>query len=303
MPNINYVKFQRGTLKAYNSQVNRNLIDNNTLYFVYESAAATSGQLYLGKKLISGVGSGTSVTKLSELKDVIATTAENGSFLVCNADGKWEATTLTDVASLIANQLQINVNTNTFEFVEVSGQNPELNLLGFNYATNGSYAKVGDDGKLKWIKPDKDFDVIAQEVGNLQTTIAGLDTVIANKIAQANHLTYKKVSSLDEIKETNTIYLVPKEGSENDAYTEYMFIDSKVEHLGTFNNGDLSGYVTTEQLQAVDGKFQNYITKTAFNTTVGNLDELNNYTEGTTIVNEINNIYDRLVWKEIETVS
>lgn len=303
MPNINYVKFQRGTLKAYNSQVNRNLIDNNTLYFVYESAAATSGQLYLGKKLISGVGSGTSVTKLSELKDVIATTAENGSFLVCNAEGKWEATTLTDVASLIANQLQINVNTNTFEFVEVSGQNPELNLLGFNSATNGSYAKVDDDGKLKWIKPDKDFDVIAQEVGNLQTTIAGLDTVIANKIAQANHLTYKKVSSLDEIKETNTIYLVPKEGSENDAYTEYMFIDSKVEHLGTFNNGDLSGYVTTEQLQAVDGKFQNYITKTAFNTTVGNLNELNNYTEGTTIVNEINNIYDRLVWKEIETVS
>lgn len=303
MPNINYVKFQRGTLKAYNSQVNRNLIDNNTLYFVYESAAATSGQLYLGKKLISGVGSGTSVTKLSELKDVIVTTAENGSFLVCNADGKWEATTLTDVASLIANQLQINVNTNTFEFVEVSGQNPELNLLGFNSATNGSYAKVGDDGKLKWIKPDKDFDVIAQEVGNLQTTIAGLDTVIANKIAQANHLTYKKVSSLDEIKEANTIYLVPKEGSENDAYTEYMFIDSKVEHLGTFNNGDLSGYVTTEQLQAVDGKFQNYVTKTVFNTTVGNLDELNDYTEGTTIINEINNIYDRLVWKEIETVN
>lgn len=303
MPNINYVKFQRGTLKAYNSQVNRNLIDNNTLYFVYESAAATSGQLYLGKKLISGVGSGTSVTKLSELKDVIATTAENGSFLVCNAEGKWEATTLTDVASLIANQLQINVNTNTFEFVDVDGQNPELNLLGFNSATSGSYAKVGTDGKLKWIKPDKDFDVIAQEVGELQTTIAGLDTVIANKIAQANHLTYKKVSSLDEIKETNTIYLVPKEGSENDAYTEYMFIDSKVEHLGTFNNGDLSGYVTTEQLQAVDGKFQNYVTKTAFNTTVGNLDELNNYTEGATIVNEINNIYDRLVWKEIETVS
>lgn len=303
MPNINYVKFQRGTLKAYNSQVNRNLIDNNTLYFVYESAAATSGQLYLGKKLISGVGTGTSVTKLSELKDVIATTAENGSFLVCNAEGKWEATTLNDVASLIANQLQINVNTNTFEFVEVSGQNPELNLLGFNSATHGAYAKVGDDGKLKWIKPDKDFDVIAQEVGNLQTTIAGLDTVIANKIAQANHLTYKKVSSLDEIKEANTIYLVPKEGSENDAYTEYMFIDSKVEHLGTFNNGDLSGYVTTEQLQAVDGKFQNYVTKTVFNTTVGNLDELNDYTEGTTIVNEINNIYDRLVWKEIETVS
>lgn len=299
MPNINYVKFQRGTLKAYNAQVSRGTVDNNTLYFVYETAASTQGQLYLGKKLISGAGSGTSVNTLEALTDVIATAAETGSFLVKNADGKWEATTTADVAALIAGQLRINVNEKAFEFVAVDGDNPQLNLKGFTTAVAGSYAKVGDDGALKWVKPTKDIDVIAQEVGTLTETVNGLDTVIANKIAEANHLTYKKVGSLDEVTDSNTIYLVPKEGVENDAYNEFMVIDSKVEHLGTFGGGDLTGYAKTSDLQAVEAKLINYTPLTTFNSTVGSLNDLTNYSEGTNIVNEINNIYERLTWTEI----
>lgn len=299
MPNINYVKFQRGTLKAYNAQVKNGTIDNNTLYFVYETAASTQGQLYLGRKLISDAGSSTPVTTLEKLTDVIATAAEAGSFLVKNADGKWEATTTTAVATLIAGQLQINANEKAFEFVSVDGENPQLNLKGFNNAVAGSYAKVSDDGSLKWIKPDKDIDVIAQEVGTLTETVNGLDTVIANKIAEANHLIYKKVGSLDEVTETNTIYLVPKEGAENDAYSEYMFIDNKIEHLGTFGGGDLSGYAKTSDLQAVEAKLVDYTLLTTFNSTVGTLTNLTDYSEGTNIVNEINNIYARLTWTEI----
>lgn len=299
MPDINYVKFQRGTLKAYNAQVSRGTVDNNTLYFVYETAASTQGQLYLGKKLISGAGSGTSVNTLEALTDVIATAAETGSFLVKNADGKWEATTTADVAALIAGQLQINVNEKAFEFVAVDGDNPQLNLKGFTTAAVGSYAKVGDDGALKWVKPTKDIDVIAQEVGTLTETVNGLDTVIANKIAEANHLTYKKVGSLDEVTDSNIIYLVPKEGVENDAYNEFMVIDSKVEHLGTFGGGDLSGYAKTSDLQAVETKLLGYTPLTTFNSTVGSLSDLTDYSEGTNIVNEINNIYDRLTWTEI----
>lgn len=299
MPDINYVKFQRGTLKAYNAQVSRGTVDNNTLYFVYETAASTQGQLYLGKKLISGAGSGTSVNTLEALTDVIATAAETGSFLVKNADGKWEATTTADVAALIAGQLQINVNEKAFEFVAVDGDNPQLNLKGFTTAAAGSYAKVGDDGALKWVKPTKDIDVIAQEVGTLTETVNGLDIVIANKIAEANHLTYKKVSSLDEVTDSNIIYLVPKEGVENDAYNEFMVIDSKVEHLGTFGGGDLSGYAKTSDLQAVETKLLDYTPLTTFNSTVGSLNNLTDYSEGTNIVKEINNIYERLTWVEI----
>lgn len=299
MPNINYVKFQRGTLKAYNAQVKNGTIDNNTLYFVYQNAASTEGQLYLGKKLISDAGRDTRINTLEDLTDVLASKAEAGSFLVKNADGKWEATTVTAVAALIAGQLQINVNEKAFEFVAVDGENPQLNLKGFNNAIAGSYAKVSDDGSLKWIKPDKDIDVIAQEVGTLTETVNGLDTVIANKIAEANHLIYKKVGSLDEVTETNTIYLVPKEGAENDAYSEYMFIDNKVEHLGTFGGGDLSGYAKTSDLQAVEAKLVDYTLLTTFNSTVGTLTNLTDYSEGTNIVNEINNIYARLTWTEI----
>lgn len=299
MPDINYVKFQRGTLKAYNAQVNRGIIDNNTLYFVYETAASTQGQLYLGKKLISGAGSGTSVNTLEALTDVIATAAETGSFLVKNADGKWEATTTADVAALIAGQLQINVNEKAFEFVAVDGDNPQLNLKGFTTAAAGSYAKVGDDGALKWVKPTKDIDVIAREVGTLTETVNSLDAVIANKIAEANHLTYKKVNSLDEVTDSNIIYLVPKEGVENDAYNEFMVIDSKVEHLGTFGGGDLSGYAKTSDLQAVEARLLDYTPLTTFNSTVGSLNDLTNYSEGTNIVREINNIYERLTWTEI----
>lgn len=299
MPDINYVKFQRGTLKAYNAQVSRGTVDNNTLYFVYETAASTQGQLYLGKKLISGAGSGTPVNTLEALTDVIATAAETGSFLVKNADGKWEATTTADVAALIAGQLQINVNEKAFEFVAVDGDNPQLNLKGFTTAVAGSYAKIGDDGALKWVKPTKDIDVIAQEVGTLTETVNGLDTVIANKIAEANHLTYKKVGSLDEVTDSNTIYLVPKEGVENDAYNEFMVIDSKVEHLGTFGGGDLSGYAKTSDLQAVEAKLVEYTPLTVFNSTVGSLNDLTDYSEGTNIVKEINNIYERLTWTEI----
>lgn len=299
MPNINYVKFQRGTLKAYNAQVKNGTIDNNTLYFVYQNAASTEGQLYLGKKLISDAGRDTRINTLEDLTDVLASKAEAGSFLVKNADGKWEATTVTAVAALIAGQLQINVNEKAFEFVAVDGENPQLNLKGFNNAIAGSYAKVSDDGSLKWIKPDKDIDVIAQEVGTLTETVNGLDTVIANKIAEANHLIYKKVGSLDEVTETNTIYLVPKEGAENDAYSEYMFIDNKVEHLGTFSGGDLSGYAKTSDLQAVEAKLVDYTLLTTFNSTVGTLTNLTDYSEGTNIVNEINNIYARLTWTEI----
>lgn len=299
MPNINYVKFQRGTLKAYNAQVNNGTIDNNTLYFVYQNAASTEGQLYLGKKLISDAGKDTRINTLEGLTDVLASKAEAGSFLVKNADGKWEATTVTAVAALIAGQLQINANEKAFEFVAVDGDNPQLNLKGFSNAIAGSYAKVSDDGSLKWIKPDKDIDVIAQEVGTLTETVNGLDTVIANKIAEANHLTYKKVGSLDEVTDSNIIYLVPKEGSENDAYNEFMVIDSKVEHLGTFGGGDLTGYAKISDLQAVEKKLVDYTPITTFNSTVGSLSNLTNYSEGTNIVKEINNIYERLTWTEI----
>ena len=68
MPNsVNYVKFQRGTIAAYNALKTRELIDSNTLYFIYESADKKNGYLYLGDKLIGGSGSDSTITKLPSI--------------------------------------------------------------------------------------------------------------------------------------------------------------------------------------------------------------------------------------------
>ena len=48
MPNsVNYVKFQRGTIAAYNALKTRGLINSNTLYFIYESADKKNGFIIL----------------------------------------------------------------------------------------------------------------------------------------------------------------------------------------------------------------------------------------------------------------
>lgn len=299
MPAINYVKFQRGLISAFNAQKERGLLDSNTLYFIYESTSATSGQLYLGDKLISSVGSGTSVTKLSDLKDVlIDATASAGSILTLNSEGKWVTTSIQDIADLVASQssLGFQVDTNVFELVPVNGSDSlkQLNLNGFGTADSGALAMKGTDGKLIWDTSLK------TQVSNLEQAMSQINKNIADQIANANHLTYKKVNTISEAVEENVIYLVPKVGS-TDSYDEYMFVNGQLERLGDWGV-DLSGYATISQLQAVDNKFADYLPKTDFQTTVGDLTKLTNYTTGNTLVDEINLINERLIWQEIASI-
>ena len=69
---INYVKFQRGTQEAYARIKERNALDANTLYFIYNDPEneEAGGLLYLGERLIGGTGSGNVVTSLNDLSDV-----------------------------------------------------------------------------------------------------------------------------------------------------------------------------------------------------------------------------------------
>jgi len=56
--NVHYVKFMRGSLAAWETLLTTpEKISDDTLYFIYENAEhSTEGKLYLGQKLISGVG-------------------------------------------------------------------------------------------------------------------------------------------------------------------------------------------------------------------------------------------------------
>lgn len=73
---------------------------------------------------------------------------------------------------------------------------------------------------------------------------------VQSLISAINSVTLQKVESLPEMRESNVIYLVPKSGSGNDIYDEYIFIDGKPEHIGS-TQVDLSNYV---QEAPKDGK-------------------------------------------------
>jgi len=59
-PNVHYVKFMRGSVSAWETlKTTPEKISDDTLYFIYRNAqTSTEGKLYLGQKLISGVGDG-----------------------------------------------------------------------------------------------------------------------------------------------------------------------------------------------------------------------------------------------------
>lgn len=73
---------------------------------------------------------------------------------------------------------------------------------------------------------------------------------VQSLISAVNSVTLQKVESLPEPGESNVIYFVPKSGSGNDIYDEYIFIDGKPEPIGS-TQVDLSNYV---QEAPKDGK-------------------------------------------------
>lgn len=283
----NYVKFQRGSEQAYNNLAVKN---QDTLYFVYNGSDSTTAKLYLGNKLLSGIGEGTAVTSLSALEDVLITgTPPAGSFLVYT-DGKWVNKSVSAVAKMIAAEqsLGIKINTNQFKFDVATGN---LELVGFSNAASEAIAFKGADGKLSWGTP-KIISDISTNLNNLNTN---LESIINEKIAAMNHLVFKKVDSLDDAIDNNTIYLVPNpDATIQNSYSEYLVVDGEPELLGNVNTGEinLDGYATVESLTNLENKF---------NSVVGDITQLNNYNADSpqTIIDELNAINERLKWEDI----
>ena len=284
----NYVKFQRGSEQAYQNLAIKN---QDTLYFVYNGNDATTAKLYLGERLLSGVGEGTGVTTLSALEDVLLSgaTPAAGSFLVYSG-GAWTNKSTKAVAQMIAAEasLGIKIDEKQFKF-DVSTGN--LELIGFSDATSGAIAFKGNDGALSWGTPK----IISDLSGQLNTLTSNLESIIDNKISSLNHLTYKKVSDLNDATENNTIYLISNPEAEiKNNYLEYLVVDGVPELLGNLNTGDvnLDGYVTTTD-------YNKHLTK--FTSVVGDITQLITYNEDNpqSIVQELNAINERLKWEEI----
>ena len=144
------------------------------------------------------------------------------------------------------------------------------------HTTLDQFKMLAQRTKTEIDKVDSKVDDLAQRVNDIATvggepnviteiknngtalpvTDKGIDIgpSIAEAVAAADHLTKKKVASVDAIDPSaddadKFIYLVPKTDSdEDDVYNEYMVLDGKVEHVGN-TKINLDDYVQKE-----DGK-------------------------------------------------
>lgn len=107
--------------------------------------------------------------------------------------------------------------------------------------------KLVDASDINW-----DIDIPADNIPDTYYTKEETDSKISSAIAASGHL--KRVvlgdsTSLPDTGDTNTIYMVPREGSSGqDVYDEYMYINSVWEKIGN-SQVDLSDYATTEAMQ------------------------------------------------------
>ena len=263
MPLPNYVKFQRGSLVAYNRLSQK---DDNTLYFVYESSTATTGSLYLGDKLISNNVGGSGVNNLSELSDVIVNGASTGDFLVLNSEGKWTSVSASAVAATILNTggQFVDIDENQFQFV-----NGELSLKGYTSATTGLVPTKGSNG-ISWVSLPPD---LSSSVGNLESSLNAANTAISviqsdlqavdgkisQAVANANHLTYEIVNDLQAVTANNVIYLhASSTTAPNNIYQEYMLINGSPEIIGS-TNIDLSQYVTSSTFASLSSQVSDLV--------------------------------------------
>lgn len=254
----NYVKFMRGTPRAYERLVEKN---DDTLYFIAEKDAL-SGKLYLGDKELVCSNNSATVQYLKDLIDVNLP-ADIGELI----DGQvltYDVATESWVARDPVATAQVRFDSNQF----VLSDNGELSIVNFANAPAGSQLTKTADGSLVWLLPDETtveglseaLDLVQADVATLTNkfndydTAEEVDTKIATALAGANHLSYKIVNSTTEIDlaagdADRYIYLVKVDGS----YDEYMVVNGALERVGDWDVS-LDNYATKEELNAVDTK-------------------------------------------------
>ena len=84
--------------------------------------------------------------------------------------------------------------------------------------------------------------------------ITDLESVITNKITTAldgmTGMSFEVVESLPKTCEVGAIYLISNQGTDNNVYDEYIYVNNKFEKIGT-TDVDLSGYLQTTDIVAI----------------------------------------------------
>lgn len=139
-----YVRFQRGSRAAYQALLDANRIDNNTLYFIYPEDNKAVGELYLGTRIISGGDVTIASANLDDLADVIINETGANSFLVRNANDKWESKSLTDIVALIQDNLKLSADVAPAQVFQTDRAEGETDIQAIVRIVNGKTLSIGD---------------------------------------------------------------------------------------------------------------------------------------------------------------
>ena len=336
MPDVHYVKFLRGSSEAWEQLLlTPNKIDDDTLYFIYENSENTKeGRLFLGQKLISGIGGDNTVININDLENVDLYNLIDKQLLVYNdTTQKWVNASLSEI-----------INTEISDF------------SGATINTGGSRGLVpapaaGDQDKFlrgdkTWAPvPAPTFDADVFDTSTNVIKVQGFQnaTIGSIPIKTSNGLEWssvgvgvlnRQITTLEKLQaqlegtdpeplDTNTIYMVPNGNSSNssDRYNEYMIIGNALEMLGTFGQVDLVNYVTTTTFNTRVGSLENLLLDSTDNqgqlipglvsrvTTIennyvskaeiGDLNTLLLSDGNSNLVEEVNTINERLKWQNL----
>lgn len=281
-----FVRFQRGSKTAYEALKNTGRVENNVLYFIYESEDSATGTLYLGSKLISGGESTVVSSSLGDLTDVLITGAGTNSFLVKNDDGIWVGKTAEEVAGLIQsfiavdnksieitnNAIQLkDFNKGYYKYIAESVNSETLEVVPSHYEyisdafIEGLIPKVvrnGSNLELSWYEPSPELENSLKELKQNIYTKEETNLAISNAIASVDHLKRTIVNSVDDI-DINAndalqyIYMVPTgKDTENNKYNEFIIIEYLVDDVPTR---------ALEKVGSWEVSLDNYYTKNEIN--------------------------------------
>ena len=330
---INYVKFQRGTQAAYARIKERNALDANTLYFIYNDPEdeEAGGLLYLGERLIGGT-SAAAISSLGDLNDVEITdiTMIDGMLLQYHiSDGKWYPTSVSSIIQQASNAPAVysgskqndEDDADVINRLDASPLTQDIVFVdGVPYIYDGTNwtELIGDDIEER-------VQILETKVGTLETQMANVGNQINTAIANVNHLTYTVVDGeLPAIVSgqtgslENTIFLkrnsnTDTSASGEDLYDEYIFVPQieDYERLGSWSV-NLNNYATVASLDALDDRVDilessignlssTYVLQSVYNAEVGNLQDLltNTGKASTTIVEEVIELQNAVKWTDI----
>lgn len=204
-------------------------------------------------------------------------------------------------------------------------------LPDFSAVNADSVLHVNNTGDIEWTSVGDLQSELTNDLSSLQSVVANdiyTKSEVDSAIAAAAFLKRKVVGSVSEIEQliANTndadkyIYMIRNTNTDgNNLYNEYMVVEDEdsasgysVELISSGTGSvDLTNYVTVGDLntelsnledsilQSVQGDYVSLDTYNTFANSVGDLSQLTVFNQGDTLVEQVNELTDRLTWYEL----